>query len=258
MSFIKKDKKIIIENSPPQSLCNEVDTFNNTREKAKKYHQAGIQNTYYLGYRDLPQILKSYNVKKKTIDYGCGTGRSTRFLRSLGFETIGVDTSEEMLKQAISNDEDNSHYCLIKSAHIPVLENSYDLFFSCFVFLTIPDFNELFSIFKEAYRCLKPGGHFVFVTGSENLYSYEWLSYNINYPENKKLRSGGLARIQLKDLDIEFINYYWQYSDYENLANSSNFQILERYYPLGKPTDQQNWVNESTHSPYVIYIMQKR
>src|SRR5579872_5712590 len=114
---------------------------NNTSENAQKYLLSGFENTYYLGYRDIPDFLEKYSKGKKAIDYGCGTGRSTRFLSSLGFEALGVDTSREMLAQAVNFDT-SAHYLLIKSAQIPVLSNSYDVVFSCFVFLTVPTKNE--------------------------------------------------------------------------------------------------------------------
>lgn len=230
---------------------------NNTPEKAQKYNEADIQNTtYYLGYRDIPELLQKYNIGKKAIDYGCGTGRSSRFLKQLGFDTIGVDFSQEMLKLT-SNSGESGHYLHIKSGQIPVLDNSYDLVFSCYVFLTVPTREELRTIFKEAYRCLQEGGFFVFVTGSEKMYSHEWLSYNVDFPENKNLESGSCTRIVLKELDIEYLNYFWTSTDYETLASESNFHILEKHCPLGTPNDPQQWVSEIKHSPYSIFILQK-
>ena len=38
------------------------------------------------------------------LDFGCGTGRSTRFLRDLSFHVLGVDIAAEMLERARCQD----------------------------------------------------------------------------------------------------------------------------------------------------------
>lgn len=230
---------------------------NNDIETASKYLQSAFENTYYLGYRDIPALIKKYNLNgKKALDYGCGTGRSTRFLKSLGFETLGVDTCKVMLSQTLKN-EDSQHYLHIKNAEIPVVDGSYEFAFSCFVFFTVSSKNELDLIFKEIYRCLKAGGIFIVVTGSEELYLRDWLSYNVNFPQNQSLKSGDRARIQLKDLGIEFPNYFWTDKDYNEIFNNSNFRLLEKHFPKGTPEDSRNWLSESQYSPYVVYVLQK-
>lgn len=238
------------------SLAWDEEHPNNTAENAQKYLLSCFENTYYLGYRDIPSLLKKYAKGKKAIDYGCGTGRSTRFLTSLGFETLGVDLSKEMLAQALKIDT-SSHFLLIKSAQVPVLSNSYDIAFSCFVFLTISSKNELISIFQEIHRCLKEDGIFIITTGSEQLYSHDWLSYNTNYPENSHLTSGSMAKIQLKDLGLDFINYFWTDKDYQEIFRFANFQLVEKHYPIGKQSENPNWISETKHAPYVIYVLKK-
>lgn len=229
---------------------------NSTIENAQKYVRSGFENTYYLGYRDLPFFIEKYVKGKRAIDYGCGTGRSTRFLKSLGLDAIGLDISAEMLSQALSFDNDPSHYLLIRSGQIPLLENSCDLAFSCFVFLTISNKEEITNICKEICRCLKNAGIFIIVTGSEKLYSHDWLSYNVRYPQNTTLTSGSQAKIKLKDLGLDFINYFWKDKDYTEIFKNTGFRILEKHFPLGNP-DEKNWKSELQHAPYVIYILQK-
>jgi SAM-dependent methyltransferase len=230
-------------------------SLNETPENAKKYRLSGIEGTYYLGYRDIPALLKKYAPGKKAVDYGCGTGRSTRFLKSLGFETLGVDTSKEMLTQTLI--EDSSHYLHIKSGVISVLDGSCDFFFSCFVFFVVASKEELTSILKEIYRCLREGSIFIVVTGSEYLYSHEWLSYDVNYPENKNLFSGKLVKIQLKDLGLDFINYYWTDSDLCDLFRLVNFNLVEKHFPLGKKEDGYAWKSETKIPPYTVYVLKK-
>ena len=65
--------------------------------RAKEYNKLEFQNDYYLAFRDLPVILKKHVKGTMAIDFGCGTGRSTRFLEKNGFKTIGIDISAEMI-----------------------------------------------------------------------------------------------------------------------------------------------------------------
>jgi hypothetical protein len=44
---------------------------------------------YFLAFRDLPSIIGEHVLGTKALDFGCGAGRSTRFLRGLGFEVVG-------------------------------------------------------------------------------------------------------------------------------------------------------------------------
>ena len=57
-------------------------------EYSDAYSKLEFPNDYYLAYRDLPNIIGKHVIKtsRKAIDFGCGTGRSTRFLKKYGFE----------------------------------------------------------------------------------------------------------------------------------------------------------------------------
>jgi SAM-dependent methyltransferase len=78
-------------------------TFANCYEdgaRAEAYATLEFRNTYHLAYRDIPAILAAHVYGHKSLDFGCGTGRSTRFLRELGFEVTGVDIAEDMIRRA--------------------------------------------------------------------------------------------------------------------------------------------------------------
>lgn len=229
---------------------------NDTIDIAEKYTKSEFDNTYYLGYRELRLFLEKYSCGVRAIDYGCGTGRSTRFLQANGFQVIGVDISKKMLQQAMQLDNE-SYYLHIKNGRIPVFNNSCDLVLSVYVMFTVPSKKEMLAIFKEAHRCLRDEGIFIIVTGSEELYSHEWLSYSSDCSQNRNLKSGDAIKIKLKDLGIEFVNYYWTDDDYSHLFNLSGFKILEKHFPYGKANEGKSWVSEMEYPPYVVYILQK-
>src|SRR5258705_6743882 len=69
---------------------------------ASKYAELGIDDTNYLAFRDIPQLIQKHAKGLAALDYGCGAGRSTRFLKNLGLHVVGVDISQDMLEQAVS------------------------------------------------------------------------------------------------------------------------------------------------------------
>jgi SAM-dependent methyltransferase len=75
---------------------------------------------------------------------------------------IASDISEEMLavaKKKLSHlDIDWQH---IDAQQLPFSDNSIDLVICCFGYMFVPDKSKAFA---EAYRVLKPGGHFLFTT----------------------------------------------------------------------------------------------
>ena len=72
--------------------------------RAKAYAELEFPGTYYLAYRDLPSIVAEHVQGRMAIDFGCGAGRSTRFLRRLGFDVVGVDVAAHMLDRARERD----------------------------------------------------------------------------------------------------------------------------------------------------------
>ncbi len=58
-------------------------------KQAEAYARLEYPGTYYLAYRYIPKILTEFVKGNKALDFGCGTGRSTRFLKKLNIETIG-------------------------------------------------------------------------------------------------------------------------------------------------------------------------
>ncbi len=46
--------------------------------RASSYSRLEFPNTYFLAYRDLPEIISKHVNKGRAIDFGCGTGRSSK------------------------------------------------------------------------------------------------------------------------------------------------------------------------------------
>jgi ubiquinone/menaquinone biosynthesis C-methylase UbiE len=228
-----------------------------SNEQAVGYSKTNQSLSRYLAYRDIPSFIAQYCHGKKSLDYGAGTGFSTQFLQKQALEVTGVDISKEMLTQAILNCPDTSFY-LIQNGSIPSMPETYDLVFSSLVLFELGSEKEILTYLEEAKRVLKKDGVFIAVTGSQEMYSKDWLIFNTDFPENKNLKSGDLARIYLCDADIEFTDYYWTEADYRRLFNQAGFQLLEVHYPMGKASEPYSWKDEKTSSPFVVLVAEKK
>ncbi|WP_131795558.1 class I SAM-dependent methyltransferase [Fluoribacter gormanii] len=223
--------------------------------KAKEYAMADNSGTTHVAFKAIPSLIKKYSSGIKTLDYGCGSGCSTLFLYELGLEVEGVDICPHMLKEA--SNINNIYFKLIQSAQLPHENDSFDLVFSSFVLFEISSKNELTEIFNEIYRVLKPGGIFMSVTGTEELYRRHWLTVDADFPQNKNLKSGDIAKVLLSDVNVIVYDYYWTDHDYRDVIKKTQFTHMETSLPLGTENDGYSWLDEDKYPPYSIYVLKK-
>ena len=223
---------------------------------AKQYASIDNTGTAYLAFKLIPEIIKNFASGIKTLDYGCGSGDSTIFLNELNLDVEGVDISKEMLLEAKELNK-NTAFKLIKSAQLPYDSNTFDIVFSSFVLLEIETKSEMIKILNEIHRVLKKDGIFIAVTGSDYLYSHNWLSLDVNFEQNQKLKSGDIGAVLLKDADLVVYDYYWTNNDYKEVIETSNFSSYKTLFPLGEKMDGYSWVDEEKFPPYVVYVLLK-
>lgn len=229
------------------------------KKYASNYAELGITNSYYLAFKDIPFLLEKYTDKNmKFLDYGCGAGRSLRFIKSLGYSNIvGVDISEDMLKQARLQDPEGT-YSLIKESRIPYEDNTFDVIFMSYVFLEVGDYNEIVKILKEFRRVLKDNGHIIFITSIVRNIKDDWLSFSYDFKENEKdLSVCQNLKLLIKDNNIILYDYNWLPNDYEKAINEADLKLSELHIPMGNDNDSYNWLSEKTVPYNYIYILEK-
>jgi len=231
------------------------------RGRADSYARLEFPGTYYLAYRDLPAILGAHIRGKQALDFGCGAGRSTRFLRELGFDAVGVDIAEPMLAQARERDPEGD-YRLVPDGDLKSLPSgALDLVLSAFTFDNIPTREKKVGLFQSLGHLLKHGGRIVSLVSSPEIYVNEWTSFRTkDYPENRKAKSGDRVRIVMLDVEdrrpVEDI--LWTDEAYRDVYRRAGLVSVESYRPLGKPAEPYAWVNETTIPPWVIYVLGPR
>lgn len=167
--------------------------------RANAYATLEFANTYYLAYRDLPPVLAKHVTGLRALDFGCGTGRSTRLLRKMGFNVTGVDISDDMLRVARATDPPGD-YRLVPDDNLSEFEGgTFDLVLSAFTFDNIPGETKT-RIFCDLGKLLTPNGIMVSVVSSPEIYTHEWASFTTrDFPENAMARSGDVVRIIVTD-----------------------------------------------------------
>ena len=228
--------------------------------RARAYAKLEFPGTYYLAYRDIPGIISKYAGGKTALDFGCGTGRSTRFLKELGFDCTGVDISENMLKQARAKDADGD-YRLVKEGDLDRFDkNTFDLILCAFTFDNIPTAEIKIKNFRAIAEALKPGGIVINLVSSPDIYINEWASFTTrDYPENKKAESGDIVKIVMKDVEDQrpVEDIIWSDESYREVYLAAGLHIMDTLRPLGRESEPYEWINETRIAPWVIYVLKK-
>jgi SAM-dependent methyltransferase len=228
------------------------------KKRAESYAKLEFPGTYYLGYRDLPEIISKYVKGKKAIDFGCGTGRSTRFLQKFGFDAIGIDISGDMIKKAKEIDP-KGDYRLIQGSDFSRLEKgAYDLILSAFTFDNIPSMERKVDLFRKLGELLDKGGKIINLVSSPEIYVNEWASFSTkDFPENKQAKCGDKVKIIMTDVEdrrpVEDI--IWLDEDYRKTYKQSGLKLIQTYRPLAREDEPYRWVSETKIAPWVIYVL---
>ena len=226
--------------------------------RADAYATLEFPGTYYLAYRDLPAIIGEHVHGRKAIDFGCGAGRSTRFLRGLGFEVVGVDISEPMLARARARDPQGD-YRLVPDGNPGSLgADAYDLVLSAFTFDNIPTMEKKVTLFQGLKRLLRVGGRIVNLVSSPEIYVNEWASFSTKaFPKNRTAQCGETVLIVMLDVDdrrpVEDI--LWTDEGYHDVYERAGVKPIKTYRPLGTHGEPYSWVSETRLAPWVIYVL---
>ncbi len=224
---------------------------------ADAYARLEFPGTYTLAFRDIPDLLDRHVTGRAGLDFGCGAGRSSRFLRSLGYRVVGVDISEAMLALARSADPGGDYRLVPDGSLAPLESQTFDVALAAFPFDNIPNEAKV-GLFLELRRVLRPRGRFINIVSSPEIYHHEWLSFSTKaFPENRAARSGDEVRVinLVVDDRTPAVDIFCPPATYERLYAEAGLHLLEVHKPLGRPDEPHAWVNETKIAPWTISIL---
>ncbi|MBD2494899.1 class I SAM-dependent methyltransferase [Nostoc sp. FACHB-280] len=185
-------------------------------------------------------ILQNLSPGAHILDIGCANGRTVSQLNTRGYQTTGIDISEELLHIAQTNSPE-SKFILgdIRELELPAI---YDAVISIDVFCHLLKLEELTNVFQKVYATLNNGGIFAFTTpladeiwnttspeqGSDIEWfnkidvrdNYVYLERYYSHNQEEKLR-------KIKFTGFKLINAVWQRSDSDMLVKDYSISEIK-------------------------------
>ena len=228
--------------------------------RAASYARLGFPATYSLAFRDLPEILAAHVRGTRALDFGCGAGRSTRFLAELGFEVTGVDISPAMLARARALDSGRGsrrRYLLVDDDPAALPAGPFDLVLAAYPFDNIPGEAHRVALMQGLRERLATAGRLVLLASSPELYVHEWATFTTaDFPENAAAGSGDRVRIVIKEggdpRPIDDLR--WFDRDYRTVFRRAGLRVRAVHRPLATGDEPYEWVSETEVAPWVIYV----
>ena len=226
--------------------------------RADAYARLDFPGSYYLAFRDIPALIGDVTTGLVALDFGCGAGRSTRFLARLGFHVTGVDISPEMLAQARRLDPAGDYRLVADGEFTGIAAGSVDLILCAFTFDNIPGWERKVALFTAMRAALRPWGRIINLVSSPTLYEHEWASFSTkDFPGNRGARTGDIVRTVILDTDDHrpVDDVFWSEADYEEVYRRAGLAVQRLHRPLGTAADPCTWVNEERLSPWNVYVL---
>jgi SAM-dependent methyltransferase len=242
--------------------------FRNTYEDARyaaAYAGLEFAGTYRLAFRDLPEIIGRHVHGRRALDFDCGAGRSTRFVRRLGFDVIGVDISPEMIRLASTADPSGDYRLVpddgaVSPVAIGVERRAIDLVLCAFPFDNIPTLEKKAALLDGLGSLLAEQGRIVNIVSSPEIYTHEWASFSTRpFPENRAAQPGDIVRILnlAVDPEVPAEDVLWTPAAWDDTWRRANLSLVSAYQPLARPDDPGPWVNETRVAPWTIHVLQR-
>jgi len=240
-----------------------------TKAAAAAYSEIGLEEgTFWLMYRHTEAAIRRWLPaaphEARALDWGCGAGKSARWLRStLGLaEVHGADVDAQMLDRARTTDP-VGEYALAPGGCCPFAPGRYDIVLSMCVLIEIPTLEAMQAYAREAHRMLRGGGIVVAVSATEESHdpaneflSFRYLPSSASDPHNKCLRSGDRVTCENR-CGLHMEDFFWTRVDMVTAFESAGFLTAEVTPTLGAADDPFEWRAELRVASDYVMVFQK-
>ena len=228
------------------------------RYPATRYALRETSGTDGIAFQGLAERLAELSLSGRALDFGCGAGRSTRFLAALGFQPTGVDINDAMIDEARKRDTVGVYHSCRAHESLPFTDASFDLLLSTWVVLELRSRADLDRFLSEAARLLRPAGRGFIVTNTPEFYQGRWVTCEVDFPENKApLRSGQIVKARLLPEGVIVTDIFRSDAEYREALADAGLDPVHVWYPKA-PADETGWLDETRIAPWVIYEVEKR
>jgi ubiquinone/menaquinone biosynthesis C-methylase UbiE len=234
-----------------------IDNKTELNKYAELYISINRKGTSSLPYRVLPGILQKYLTGNYVLDFGCGAGFSTHFLKSQNLNVKSVDINPNMIDKAKIADPQGV-YLHMQEGAVPFSDREFDMVFASFVLLEIDTKEKMQKALNEISRVLKKGAHFITLVDNENTYNHDWTTIKTNFPENANVKSGDKVKIEFLDSKFAIYDTYWSKEDYIKFHNQAGLDVIEINNPIIQNNNEFEWKDELHTAPISIFISVKK
>jgi len=226
---------------------------NDYHELASDFAHREIAGSDAIAFQVVANRVATLRPTGMALDLGCGTGRSTRFLKELGLQAVGLDLSEVMVCQARRLDPQGRYLTYESNAPLPFKDGSFEVLLASWVTVEIAELSHLQSLMFETARVLGSNGMGFIIANTADFYAGQWVSGDVDFPENKPtLQSGQRVKTRLLPEEIVVTDIYWSDEDYRYVFSEASLHVSYTWKPTA-PQHESGWLDETRKAPFVIY-----
>ncbi|MDP4011296.1 MAG: class I SAM-dependent methyltransferase [Candidatus Roizmanbacteria bacterium] len=151
--------------------------------------------------------LKQHVLNGKILEIGAGGGRDARDLIDMGYDYVGTDISQGLLKEAQKNNPE-AIFLLQSVYNLDFPDNSFNGVWACAVLLHMPK-DRIDTALQNLHRVMKKDGT---------------MFISLKKGNGEKFVEGDHAGIQYK----RFFSFY-EMPEFSEILHRNNFEIVESY-----------------------------
>lgn len=222
-----------------------------TVEASKTYADNVLKSLFYATIREWSVQVRGNLRESAVIDFGCGAGNETRLLKTRygAAKVTGLDLSPNMIDLARQTEDTaplGIDYLVADASAVPEsLHGVYDAAVSNFSLCYAENVDQLTTMLKQQFACLKPGGRIVNATiDPAQGAAYERKNrefrelYNIWYSEyDTTLKDGQALKFNVVTASGEhsqYGNYFYSPDTYSACAHAAGFVNVSIVVPTGQ------------------------